>query len=93
MKTGLIGLIALALLGSAVWPTAALGQQGQKRAGEQRPDRGQRSRRRPPAADNAPRAGDVAPQFTLPSYDGESETSIADFQGKKPVVLFFGSYT
>ena len=37
--------------------------------------------------------GEVAPDFVLKSLDGESETKLSDFRGKKPVVLFFGSYT
>ena len=44
-------------------------------------------------SDNAPKVGDTAPTFKLKSLDGRSETDLADFKGKKPVVLFFGSYT
>ncbi len=43
--------------------------------------------------DNAPKVGDVAPVFTLKSLDGKSETDLASFKDKKPVLLFFGSYT
>ena len=43
--------------------------------------------------DGAPKVGDVAPVFTLKSLDGKSETDLAGFKGKKPVLLFFGSYT
>jgi hypothetical protein len=43
--------------------------------------------------DNAPKVGDVAPVFTIKSLDGKSETNLASFKGKKPVLLFFGSYT
>ncbi len=43
--------------------------------------------------DDAPQVGDVATVFTLKSLDGESETDIASFQGQKPIVLLFGSYT
>ena len=43
--------------------------------------------------DNAPKVGDSAPTFTLKAHDGKSETSLAEFKGEKPVVLFFGSYT
>ena len=43
--------------------------------------------------DDAPKVGDVAPVFTLKSLDGKSETDLASFKGKKPVLLFFGSYT
>jgi len=37
--------------------------------------------------------GDVAPIFILKSLDGEEETDLESFQGRRPVVLFFGSYT
>jgi hypothetical protein len=37
--------------------------------------------------------GDVAPDFDLPSLDGTPRTRLAEFRGKRPVVLFFGSYT
>ncbi len=69
-------------------------------AQESEPDTAARPRqeRRPvrrsrPRIDDAPKPGDQAPVFTLESWDGTSETSIESFRGKKPVVLFFGSYT
>jgi cytochrome oxidase Cu insertion factor (SCO1/SenC/PrrC family) len=34
------------------------------------------------------KVGDKAPEFTLPSTTGE-KISLSQFQGKKPVVLFF----
>ena len=43
--------------------------------------------------DGAPKAGDKAPTFTLKSLDGKSEFSLESAKGKKPVLLFFGSYT
>ena len=52
---------------------------------------GRGSRMRPEG--NAPRIGDDAPTFSLKSLDGKSETNLADFAGKRPVVLYFGSYT
>ncbi len=44
------------------------------------------------------KVGDKAPDFTLKKLDskkgGKGETvTLSSFQGKKPVVLFFGSYT
>lgn len=39
------------------------------------------------------RVGDAAPAFTLPLLNGKGEAKLADFRGKKPVVLIFGSYT
>ena len=46
-----------------------------------------------PAEDKQLQAGDMAPTFKLKSLDGKEETDLAAFKGKKPVVLFFGSYT
>ena len=37
--------------------------------------------------------GQWAPTFTLQSLDGRDAFSLLDQRGKKPVVLFFGSYT
>lgn len=37
--------------------------------------------------------GEMAPTFTLMSLDGKGETDLAGFRGKRPVILFFGSYT
>ena len=37
--------------------------------------------------------GDAAPDFTLPASDGSSRVTLSSFQGKRPVVLVFGSYT
>ncbi len=49
---------------------------------------------RPADADSeALKVGDEAPVFKLKSLDGESEFDLADYRGKKPVVLIFGSYT
>jgi len=39
------------------------------------------------------KVGDVAPTFKLKSLDGKSETDLATYQGKRPVVLIFGSYS
>lgn len=37
--------------------------------------------------------GDNAPDFTLPDPTGKKETKLSSLQGKKPVVLIFGSCT
>lgn len=50
--------------------------------------------KRPP--DNAPKVGSDAPDFTLYRLDDkkqEKPVKLSDFEGKKPVVLIFGSYT
>ncbi len=40
-----------------------------------------------------PSVGDAAPDFTLKTTDGKSEVRLSAFEGKRPVVLVFGSYT
>jgi hypothetical protein len=37
--------------------------------------------------------GDMAPDFSLPTYDHKSQVELSSFRGQKPVVLVFGSYT
>jgi len=41
----------------------------------------------------APRAGDMAPDFTLTDVSGTRSVTLSDFRGKKPVALVFGSFT
>lgn len=41
----------------------------------------------------APRAGEYAPDFELPSFDGTRVMRLSNFRGARPVVLVFGSYT
>jgi peroxiredoxin len=41
----------------------------------------------------APRAGDMAPDFTLSDVTGNESVRLSDFRGQKPVALVFGSYT
>lgn len=40
-----------------------------------------------------PRVGQRAYNFTLRTHDGKRRIALADFRGKKPVVLVFGSFT
>ena len=47
----------------------------------------------PPRVDKGPKVGDMAPTFKLMSIDGKKEFDLEAFRGKKPVVLFFGSYS
>ena len=69
--------------------------QNQDRNIRQRGQRGQGGRRGGRNVDNGSSlvVGEVAPDFALKSLDGKAETKLSDFRGKKPVVLFFGSYT
>jgi AhpC/TSA family len=39
------------------------------------------------------RAGDMAPDFTLPTLDHTATVQLSSFRGSQPVVLVFGSYT
>ena len=41
----------------------------------------------------APRVGDTAPDFELFDLQGENPIRLSNFQGQKPVVLIFGSFT
>jgi hypothetical protein len=41
----------------------------------------------------APRPGDLAPDFELRDVKGDTAFRLSDFQGRKPVVLIFGSFT
>ena len=41
----------------------------------------------------APKVGDLAPDFALTDSRGEESITLSDFRGKKPVALVFGSFT
>ena len=41
----------------------------------------------------APRVGDLAPDFTLTDSSGTGSVTLSDFRGEKSVVLVFGSFT
>ncbi len=42
---------------------------------------------------NAPKVGDLAPDFELADTSGGNRVRLSDFQGQKPVALVFGSFT
>ena len=42
---------------------------------------------------NAPKMGDMAPDFTLYDVEGQNSVTLSNFRGKKPVALVFGSFT
>lgn len=42
---------------------------------------------------NAPRIGDLAPDFELWDIDGQHSVRLSDFRGVKPTALVFGSFT
>lgn len=41
----------------------------------------------------APKKGDLAPDFTLHDITGAESVTLSGFRGKKPVALIFSSYT
>jgi len=41
----------------------------------------------------APKAGDLAPDFTLTDSSGTDTIKLSQFQGVRPVALIFGSFT
>lgn len=41
----------------------------------------------------APKVGDLAPDFELFDSRGENSVRLSDFQGQKPVAVVFGSFT
>ncbi len=43
--------------------------------------------------ERAPKAGDMAPDFTLFDTTGALSVTLSDFRGKRPVALVFGSFT
>ena len=73
--------IMLSALIAAFIVGSAMAQAGEARRGQQR---------RP---DDAPKVGMVAPTFKLKSLDGKNEFELESFRSKRPVILFFGSYT
>ena len=42
---------------------------------------------------NAPKVGEMAPDFELTDITGTQTVRLSDFRGKRPVVLLFGSFT
>ena len=60
-------------------------QQARKRPDGRRPG----SKRKPDTL----KVGDMAPDFTLKTLDGDQTVKLGSFRGKKPVALVFGSYT
>lgn len=80
-------LILMTMLAMTITSLPAFGQ-------DERPQ--QPDRREPPRArqqDRSLRVGQYAPTFRLASYDGKTETDVKEFRGKRPVIVFFGSYT
>ena len=43
--------------------------------------------------ETGPKVGEIPPDFSLKRLGTEERVSLADFQGRRPVALAFGSYT
>jgi len=41
----------------------------------------------------APKVGDLAPEFELLDVNGDERVRLSDFRQQKPVALIFGSFT
>jgi peroxiredoxin len=41
----------------------------------------------------APKIGDIAPDFELYDIAGENQIRLSQYRGKQPVALIFGSFT
>lgn len=41
----------------------------------------------------APKMGEEAPDFSLPTLDGKQRVKLSQHKGDRPVVLIFGSFT
>ena len=70
---------------------------GQAQQAKQKPGAKPGEINTPPAKGERPaerlKTGDPAPDFTLSDSAGKIEVKLSSFQGKKPVVLIFGSHT
>ena len=89
MKRLVLGIVLSLVLVIAV--CGAFAEQADTEPGE-RP-RAERARRRGMQNEKQLAVGDMAPTFKLKSLDGKEETDLEKFRSKKPVVLFFGSYS
>ncbi|MCH8253381.1 MAG: hypothetical protein IID36_13115 [Planctomycetes bacterium] len=68
-------------------------REGRRRGERRGPGQGRRGGARRGGSDDAPKTGEEAPGFTLKVLDSEKKVSLATFRDKRPVILFFGSYT
>jgi hypothetical protein len=79
LAAGLIVLIATPGFGQVPGPMAKAARRARQKM--DRPQAG------------ALQHGDPAPDFRLKTVDGKHEVRLAQFRGRQPVVLIFGSYT
>ena len=86
MKRLVLGIVLW--LVSVIAVCGAFAQQGNTKTGEKIIAKGEEMQKAKQLE-----VGDVAPTLKLKSLDGKEETDLEKFRGKKPVVLFFGSYS
>ena len=56
-------------------------------------NKGNRGKEKASTEPKRPFVGDIAPAFKLMSLDTKREVDLEKIKGKKPIALFFGSYT
>ena len=84
-------LLCVAIMLAVALGWGASAQAGLKPVDGQK-DKPAEHKKRPPRKP-APKLGDVAPVFKLKMLDSEKVVDLKGFAGKRPVLLFFGSYT
>ena len=85
MRKTTVACSLIALLSAGV-----LAQDGGKRPSREEM---QRMRQRMMQDDGAPKIGQLAPGISLKTFDGKGSFDLAANLDKRPVILFFGSYT
>jgi hypothetical protein len=88
-----LGALVVFGIGVALTTEAPHALQSRNHNGSTRQEQGRQVREQTDRRDGAPKTGDEAPLFSLKSLDGETETDLASYHGKRPVILLFGSYT
>ena len=82
--------LTMAMLG--VLGAAAMAQEATPRR-PRTPEDMQKLREQMARNDKSPKIGQLAPAIKLKSLDGETSFDLAANMDKRPVLLFFGSYT
>jgi hypothetical protein len=96
IRLALLGALCLAMA-TAVWAAQDTPVQKKKADARQKLNARPGEVNTPPArgerhADRL-KVGDPAPDFTLADPAGKQQTRLSSFQGNKPVVLIFGSFS
>ena len=86
----LTGALPLVLTGCGDPSEKFMARVDEAPAGQRPPDW---DRTRALMARRAPAVGELAPDFTLPTPDGSRMVMRSELQGRRPMVLVFGSFT